>query len=151
LTPRRGWISFLGTSGPVRRGSPRGRSPAASSSRVRTRSGAARAHTYNLGLARMVMEVRLARAGPSRSVLRGRREHARGGLMVTLLRVVRMRFPRLKAGTSAIEFVTWFDTTLTPLRAQYGATCGKPERRNRPRYAGSASPSRPLQRMNNHT
>ena len=38
LTPRRGWISFLGTSGPVGRGSPRGRPPAASSSRVRTRS-----------------------------------------------------------------------------------------------------------------
>jgi hypothetical protein len=66
LDPEESWISFLGTSGPVGRGSPRGRLPAASSSTVRTRSGAAKARTYNLGLARMIMEVRLARAGPSR-------------------------------------------------------------------------------------
>jgi hypothetical protein len=32
------------------------------------------------------------------------------------------------------------DTTLTPLGTQYSATQGKPQKRNRLRYAGFASP-----------
>jgi hypothetical protein len=79
--------------------------------------GTARAHTYNLGLARTVLEVRLARGGPSRLGLGRRREHGRQ-LDGHLLGVARMRFPRLRVGTSSIEFLTWFDTTLTPPRPQ---------------------------------
>jgi hypothetical protein len=43
------------------------------------------------------------------------------------------------------------DTTLTPLRTQYGATQGKAEKRNRLRYAGFATLCKPLQRLNYHS
>ena len=93
--------------------------------------GAARARTYNLGLARTVMEeVRLARARPSRLGLGRRRAHVRQ-LDGQLLRVAGIRFPRVNVGTSAPEFLTRFDTTLTPLGTQYGATQGMAEQRNR--------------------
>jgi hypothetical protein len=149
LDPEESWISFLGTSGPVGRGSPRGRPPAASSSTVRTRSGAARAHTYNLVLARLVMELRLAPSGPSRLGL-GCREHGRQ-LDGHLLRVAGMRFPRVNVGISAIEFVTWFDTTLIPLRTQYGATRSEAGKGNPFKYAAFAIPCKPLQRLNYHS
>ena len=84
-------LGYLGT----RREELSEREAAASSSTVvRTRSGAARARTDNLGLARLVMEVRLAGAGPSRLGL-GRREHGRQ-LDGHLLGVAGMRFPRLR-------------------------------------------------------
>jgi hypothetical protein len=43
------------------------------------------------------------------------------------------------------------DTTLTPPRAQYGATLGKLEIENRFRYAGFASLCNPLQHLTAHS
>jgi hypothetical protein len=103
-----------------------------------------------VGLARLVTEVRRARAGSSRLGLGRRREHGRQ-LDGHLLGVARMRFPRVNVGTSAIEFVTWFDTTLIPPGTQYGATQGMAEQRSRLIYAGFANPSNLLLRMNYHS
>ena len=44
-----------------------------------------------------------------------------------------------------------FDTSLTPLRTQYGATRSKAQQRNPLRYAAFATPCTPLQRMSDHS
>jgi hypothetical protein len=42
-------------------------------------------------------------------------------------------------------------TTLIPPGTQYSATYGKPEKGKPPKYAGFASPCKPLQHMNYHS
>jgi sugar phosphate isomerase/epimerase len=42
-------------------------------------------------------------------------------------------------------------TTLIPSRARYGATRGKAEKRKPLRYAGFATPCKPLQRLTDHS
>jgi hypothetical protein len=54
-------------------------------------------------------------------------------------------------GYPAPELLTLVDTTLIPLRAQYGATLSKPENRNRLRYGGFAIPCTPQQRLTDHS
>ena len=49
------------------------------------------------------------------------------------------------------EFEDAIDTTLTPPRTQYGATLGKAEQRNGPRYAGFATSCKPLKRLSDHS
>jgi hypothetical protein len=44
-----------------------------------------------------------------------------------------------------------FDTSLTPLRTQYGATRSKAQQRNPLRYAAFATPCKPLPRLSDHS
>jgi hypothetical protein len=61
------------------------------------------------------------------------------------------RDPQGNARAQAPESLTPFDTTLTPLRAQYGATQGTAEQRNPLRYGGFARACKLLQRLNYHS
>jgi hypothetical protein len=69
--------------------------------------GTARARTYNVGLARTVMEVRLARVGPMRLELGRRRAH---------VRQLDGRLPRvagIKEGVARVIFQTGSSTHLS--------------------------------------
>jgi hypothetical protein len=85
------------------------------------------------------MEVRLARAAPSRLGL-VRREHGRK-LDGHLLQVVRMRFLRVYVGRSAPDFrhgLTLLDPSLTLTRTQYPAIVGNTGNKKPYSYAGFA-------------
>jgi hypothetical protein len=69
--------------------------------------------------------------------------------VLRLLRVARIRDPSENA--AAPELLIRIDTTLTPPRAQYGATLGKLEQRKPFRYAGFATLGKPQQHMNYHS
>ena len=52
---------------------------------------------------------------------------------------------------SAPDLLTRFDAPLIPPGTQYTATHSKPQHRKALRYAGFASPCKPLQSMNYHS
>ena len=59
--------------------------------------------------------------------------------------------PQESVGAPVPEFLTPFDTTLIPLRTQYGATRSKAGKGNPSKYAAFAIPCTPLQRLTDHS
>jgi hypothetical protein len=57
----------------------------------------------------------------------------------------------LRASTIVRHLCASFDTTLIPLRAQYGATQGKAEKGKQPIYGGFASLCKPQQHLTDHS